>query len=191
MKHIPLANYLFCIGKALSPICPSCQQDEESIHHYILHCLTHHRARSTLWHSTGDRDVNSSRLLTKPKQVKAPITFIAETGHFNRHQTAHDEPQTNDTRTIERTHTHPILSFFPRANNVIITGGVFSIFRNDETGKLRHSNIQVLMVEYAQNHLVVARLFKHCVLYVSLNLCSLGSQLKMTRGAAIKSYTYK
>ena len=49
-KHIPLANYLFRIDKALSPICLSCQQDEESIHHYILHCPAHHRATSTLRH---------------------------------------------------------------------------------------------------------------------------------------------
>ena len=44
-------------------------------------------------------------------------------------------------------------------------------------------------VAYGQNPLkVVAQVFKHYVLYVSLNLCSLGSQVKTSPHAARKSY---
>jgi zinc-binding in reverse transcriptase len=33
--HVPLAKHLFRIGKADSPVCPACQQADETIQHYI------------------------------------------------------------------------------------------------------------------------------------------------------------
>ena len=47
-KHIPLANYLFHIGKATSSTCPSCQHNTDSIENFILHSLAHHNTRENL-----------------------------------------------------------------------------------------------------------------------------------------------
>ena len=75
IKHIPLANYLFRIGKAFSPTCPSCQHDTDSIEHLILHCPAHHNARENLRYSTGGRDIDIPCLLTNDKPLKALIRF--------------------------------------------------------------------------------------------------------------------
>ena len=48
MGHMPLAKHLFRIGKADSPVCPACQQADEMIQHYILHCPAHQVARQNL-----------------------------------------------------------------------------------------------------------------------------------------------
>jgi hypothetical protein len=46
--HTPLAKHLHRIGKMNSPICPACQQSEETVQHFMLHCLAHQAARQTL-----------------------------------------------------------------------------------------------------------------------------------------------
>ena len=38
--HMPLSKHLFQISKASSPVCSSCRQGEESIHHYLFECIT-------------------------------------------------------------------------------------------------------------------------------------------------------
>ena len=78
-KHIPLANYLFCIGKVISLTCPSCQHDTDSIEHFSLHCPAHHNARENLWYSMGGRDIDIPCLQTNDKLLKALIRFIGET----------------------------------------------------------------------------------------------------------------
>ena len=59
-KHFPLANYLFHIGKTPSPTCPICQQEPDSIEHFILHCPAHHNTRKKLCYNTGGRDIDIS-----------------------------------------------------------------------------------------------------------------------------------
>ena len=83
-RHFPLVNYLFRISKTPSPICPICQQELDSIEHFILHCPAHHNAREKLRYNTGGRDINISQLLTRDKLLNALIKFIAETGRLNR-----------------------------------------------------------------------------------------------------------
>ena len=46
--HAPLAKHLFHIGKIDSPTCPACQQSEETVQHFILHCTAHQAARQAL-----------------------------------------------------------------------------------------------------------------------------------------------
>ena len=79
-RHFPLANYLFHICKTPSSTCPICQQEPDSIKHFILHCPAHHNAREKPRYNMGGRD----RLLTKDKPLNALIKFIAETGRLNR-----------------------------------------------------------------------------------------------------------
>jgi hypothetical protein len=69
--HAPLAKHLHWIGKSDSPICPDCQQSEETIQHFLLHCMAHQAARQALCNSTGGRDINIMKLLTMPKTLPA------------------------------------------------------------------------------------------------------------------------
>jgi len=65
--HAPLAKHLHCIRKLDSPICPTCQQAEETIQHFMLHCPAHNAAKQTLQNNTGGRNINITKLLTMPK----------------------------------------------------------------------------------------------------------------------------
>jgi len=87
----PLAKYLHHISKTNSPICPACQQSEQTIQHFILHCLVHQIARQTLQNSMGGRDIDIMRLLTLPKTLCALFKYITEMGHF--HNTFRDLPE--------------------------------------------------------------------------------------------------
>ena len=49
MGHTPLAKHLHHIGKADSPTCPACQQDNETIQHLMLYCQAHWAARQIIW----------------------------------------------------------------------------------------------------------------------------------------------
>jgi ribonuclease HI len=78
--HAPLAKYLHHIGKIDSPLCPGCQQSEETVQHLLLHCTAHQAARQALCNSTGGRDINITKLLTTPKTLPALFHYIAATG---------------------------------------------------------------------------------------------------------------
>ena len=88
--HAPLAKHLHRIGKSDSLICPVCQQGEESVQHFILHCPAHQEARQRLCTTTGRRDVNITKLLTTPRALHALFKFVAKTGRF--HNTFGDLP---------------------------------------------------------------------------------------------------
>ena len=69
---------------------------------WSLTCMIH-RARTTLLYSTGGRDIDiMAGLLTKPKTLKAPIKFIAETGGFNRNTTVIQPAPTTDRSAHEQ-----------------------------------------------------------------------------------------
>jgi hypothetical protein len=80
--HAPLAKHLHRIGKADSPICPTCRQNDESVQHYILHCTAYNQARQKLRNDTGGRDINIKELLSRPKTMRALFQFIATTQRF-------------------------------------------------------------------------------------------------------------
>ena len=94
--HAPLAKHLFCIGKVNSPICPACQQSEESIQHYMLHIPAHHHARQQLQSSTGGRDINIRKIFSTPKYMHPLFQFITATQHL--HNTFGDIPTLNEER---------------------------------------------------------------------------------------------
>ena len=80
MGHAPLAKHLYHIGKIDSPTCPACQQSEEMVQHFILHCTAHQAARQTLQNSIGGRNIDIMRILTSPKSLRALFKYVAETG---------------------------------------------------------------------------------------------------------------
>jgi len=87
--HIPLAKYLYRIGRAVSPTCPVCLQYNETVHHFILRCPAFAIARQTLHQSLGNRAINIHRLFTKLKPMKALIKYVADTGRFARPSEVH------------------------------------------------------------------------------------------------------
>ena len=89
--HTPLAKHLHRIGKTNSLICPACQQSEEPIQHFILHCPAHQAARQTLQNNMGGRNIDITKLLTLPKMLHALFKYVVETGCF--HNTFGDLPE--------------------------------------------------------------------------------------------------
>ena len=83
MGHVPLAKHLFHIRKIDSPTCPACQQSEETVQHFILHCTAHQAARQALRNSIGGRNIDITRILTSPKSLQALFKYVAETDHLN------------------------------------------------------------------------------------------------------------
>jgi ribonuclease HI len=97
--HTPLAKHLHRIGKVDSPICPECQQGEETLQHFMLHCAAHREARQILCNSTGGRNIDITKLLTTPNTLPALFKYVATTGRF--HSTFGDLP-TLDEEQQER-----------------------------------------------------------------------------------------
>lgn len=81
--HAPLAKHLHRIGKADSPTCPACQQDDETVQHLMLHCQAHRAARQKLRDNMGGRDINLTKLFTTAKTLRALFAYIAETGRWH------------------------------------------------------------------------------------------------------------
>jgi len=82
MGHVPLAKHLHHIGKVDSPTCPACQQAEETIQHFLLHCPAHNAARQTLHNNMGGRSIDITKLLTILKTLHALFLYIMETGRW-------------------------------------------------------------------------------------------------------------
>ena len=81
--HAPLAKHLHQIGKSDSPLCPACQQHDEMVQHFILHCQAHVTARQKLWNSTGGRNIDITKIFTRTKMLHALFIYVTETGRWN------------------------------------------------------------------------------------------------------------
>ncbi|KAG2113217.1 uncharacterized protein F5147DRAFT_771067 [Suillus discolor] len=46
--HAPLNKHLFKIARVPSPMCPACEESEESVHHFLLSCPAYTRQRAIL-----------------------------------------------------------------------------------------------------------------------------------------------
>ena len=95
--HVPLAKHLHHIGKNDSPKCPACQQRDETVQHFLLHCPAHEEARQALRNTTGGRNIDLTKLFTTKKTLRALFTFVATTGRlqdtFGEIPTMEEEPQ--------------------------------------------------------------------------------------------------
>ncbi|KAJ6586358.1 hypothetical protein DFH09DRAFT_910923 [Mycena vulgaris] len=47
--HVPLAKHLHRLNKSETPICPCCEDAEETVDHYLHHCLEHRPHRDKLY----------------------------------------------------------------------------------------------------------------------------------------------
>ncbi|KAG1795386.1 uncharacterized protein HD556DRAFT_1213484, partial [Suillus plorans] len=78
--HAPLNKHLAKIKVADSPMCPTCEQREETVHHYILMCEEYQTQRDALRARTTARMLNLRALLNNPKHVVPHLfRYIAET----------------------------------------------------------------------------------------------------------------
>jgi hypothetical protein len=98
--HTLLAKHLHHIGKLDSPICPACQQKEETVQHFMLHCPAHQAARQILRNSTGGRDINITKLFTTAKTLPVLFRYIATTSCF--HNTFGDLPPLEEAQQGNR-----------------------------------------------------------------------------------------
>lgn len=80
--HAPLRKHLNCIGKADSPVCPSCESTQESVAHFLFHCPAHERARRALFYEIGRVARCLSQLLANPEFTKPLFRYIHATKRF-------------------------------------------------------------------------------------------------------------
>jgi ribonuclease HI len=81
--HVPLQKHLWIIGKADSPICPSCGTAPETVAHFILHCPAHAAARHHHTSFLGSDARVLERLFSEPCAYPALFRFISATGRFS------------------------------------------------------------------------------------------------------------
>ncbi|KAG2063777.1 hypothetical protein BDR04DRAFT_990697, partial [Suillus decipiens] len=64
-QHIPLHQYLHCIGNVPSPHCPHCPDTDETVLHYLLDCPQYCRECHTLLLAVGHDAMSISFLLSE------------------------------------------------------------------------------------------------------------------------------
>ena len=82
--HIPLAKHLFRISKVPSPVCPSCQSDEETVHHFLFDCPTWRHERWSMGQALGPKVKSVDHVLNNQKGVEALLKFIRSTRWLKR-----------------------------------------------------------------------------------------------------------
>jgi ribonuclease HI len=80
--HAPLAKHLHRLKKAPSPICPCCDQHDETVEHYLLFCPAYAGAHQQLC-SANRLAAHPKHLLTDPKLLPDLFIFIQRTGRFH------------------------------------------------------------------------------------------------------------
>jgi ribonuclease HI len=80
--HSPLNKHLHRVGKADTPICPSCHEHEETVLHFILHCPAHQAIRRLMLDQVPYDDQNLAGLLSTHSNRKHLLNFVARTTRF-------------------------------------------------------------------------------------------------------------
>ena len=80
--HAPLQYHLHRIRAADSPICPSCEQHNETVRHFLLHCHTYEPQRQRLFYAIGPDARDLQRLLSTRKHLPALFDFIRASRRF-------------------------------------------------------------------------------------------------------------
>ncbi|KAG1887447.1 uncharacterized protein F5891DRAFT_1222290, partial [Suillus fuscotomentosus] len=80
--HVPLNKHLHRIARSPSPHFPSCQEREESVHHFLFVCPTHATHRRKLKAELGTRAQQLKHLLNDEKCIESLFKYIARTKRF-------------------------------------------------------------------------------------------------------------
>lgn len=76
--HIGLNGHLFRIGKSLTPECPHCDGETETVAHFIMKCKGYERERRGL-QKWGRRAETIAELLTTPSAFKRVLRYVEDT----------------------------------------------------------------------------------------------------------------
>jgi len=82
--HVPLSKHLFRINKASSPACPSCQQDEESVHHFLFDGPTWRHDRWLMGQALGSKAKSADYIFGSQKGVAELLKFVGRMGRLKR-----------------------------------------------------------------------------------------------------------
>ena len=80
--HVLLRKHLSCISKANMAICLHCQQDEESIHHYLFEYAVWRHEHWNMGQSLGRKAKSADCALNTQKGVKEEVRFMGHTARF-------------------------------------------------------------------------------------------------------------
>lgn len=94
--HVPLAKHLHRIKKSETPICPACQEEVESVHHFIIRCPAHQHWRDVMRTEGGINTTSLDHLLGNNRLHKHLFKFIGRTGRL--HSVFGDIADTPSTR---------------------------------------------------------------------------------------------
>ena len=80
--HIALNAHLHRIGKADTPTCLCCRRANETVEHFILHCLAHAIPRRRLQRKVGRDAHNIQKLLSDPHVITHLLDYVTATGRL-------------------------------------------------------------------------------------------------------------
>ncbi|KAJ3907874.1 hypothetical protein F5879DRAFT_939597 [Lentinula edodes] len=81
--HIPLQKHLHRIHRADTLICPCCEQQPETVFHYLFPCPAHRRARDCFRIRVPRTQWNMSSLLTCRSTLPQLFHYIDDTKRFH------------------------------------------------------------------------------------------------------------
>ena len=80
--HVALNYHLYRIGCADSPIRPNCEEQRETVDHFLLYCPVYARARLRILYTHGATALSTSSLLNRERMLPELFEFIHTTGRF-------------------------------------------------------------------------------------------------------------
>ncbi|KAL7281403.1 hypothetical protein ACG7TL_004716 [Trametes sanguinea] len=80
--HAPLGLHLHRIGKADSPVCPSCRSAPETVAHFLLQCPSHRRHRAPLARACPGANLSLKHLLASTVVHDQLLTYVRATGRM-------------------------------------------------------------------------------------------------------------
>lgn len=80
--HIPLQSHLYRIKKVPSPTCAHCGNHEETVHHFLLACHSHRRARDILRKKVGRNAESLPFILSSATAMTPLFEYIHATGRL-------------------------------------------------------------------------------------------------------------
>ncbi|KAF8802975.1 hypothetical protein BYT27DRAFT_7110958, partial [Phlegmacium glaucopus] len=80
--HIPLAKHLHRMGKAESPLCPTCHEHDETVIHFILLCPAFVVPRRAMQALLGPIAHDLPKILNSSVALKPLFRYIKDTKRF-------------------------------------------------------------------------------------------------------------
>ena len=80
--HAPLAKHLVRLGKADTPICPSCRMHDDTVDHFLLFCPAHNDVHRLMLHEGGLDTRLKGRLLSQPALLPHLFRYIVRSGRL-------------------------------------------------------------------------------------------------------------